>query len=147
MPQHISNLKVQQDSQSKTEWNQILSKFENKNIFQSFEWGELKKDEGWKISRISIINPITQRPILLAQVVAKKYFGITIAWCPGGPIIGVSSIDESNDALKCFKSIIFDMKIMNLRCNPYKSIKDKNNDIFNNLIKPTVFNALAIFLV
>ena len=139
MPQNISNLKALQDSQSKTEWNQTLSKFENKNIFQSFEWGQLKKDEGWKISRISIINPITQRTILLAQVLSKKYFGITVAWCPGGPVIDVSSIDESNDALKCFKSIIFDMKIMNLRCNPYKSIKDKNNDIFNNLIKPTTF--------
>ena len=67
------------------DWNHYLEEFQGENIFQSYEWGELKKGEDWKVLRILITRQLKTKPIpiLLAQVLVKKVFAIKIAWCPG----------------------------------------------------------------
>ena len=120
------------------DWNQYLEEFESKNIFQSYEWGELKKSEGWQVFRILITSQLRGNPIsiLLAQVLLKTVFGIKIAWCPGGPLLQTSSLEKLEFALKKFTEKIFLEKIFNLRCNPYIKNTKENKKIFTSFFKP-----------
>ncbi len=116
-------------------WNQYLEEFKSKNIFQSYEWGELKKNEGWEVFQTTIKND-QEKIILLAQVLIKKILGVKIAWCPGGPILQPSSnLTDSKIALTSFTERVFSKQIFNLRCNPYMENTDSNKKIFASLSK------------
>ena len=120
------------------DWNHYLEEFQGENIFQSYEWGELKKGEDWKVLRILITRQLKTKPIpiLLAQVLVKKVFGIKIAWCPGGPILQTSTVEVLETALKKFTEKIFSENIFNLRCNPYIENTSDNKKIFTEFSKP-----------
>ena len=134
MPEKTSNLIINKNIYHKDEWNNCLSTFIDKNIFQSYEWGELKKLDGWAVLRILIIDDNTSENILIAQVLVKKVIGIKVAWCPGGPILqGDNSIGIN--AIKKFQNIIFDEHIFNLRCKPYMSNTKENQKIFSSFTK------------
>ena len=135
MLKKTSNQIVKKNIYDKDEWNNRLSTFDDRNIFQSYEWGELKKLDGWNILRILIINDKTSENLLIAQVLVKKVIGVKVAWCPGGPIL---QCDNSSGihAVKKFKDIIFDKNILNLRCKPYMPNTRDNQKIFSNLTKP-----------
>ena len=138
MTEYTINQTVQKDFHSKADWNNSLMQFEGQNIFQSYEWGELKEYSGWKTLRVVINNSITLRTILLAQVLVKNYFGIKVAWCPGGPLINSENDIEIEEAVSKFQEIIFDNKIINLRCNPYISSNSQYKKNFDIFIKPNV---------
>jgi len=59
-----------------TEWNQFLTKFPDTHLLQMGEWGELKKDFGWK--PIRVISENTGVQILFR----KLPLGFTIAYIP-----------------------------------------------------------------
>jgi lipid II:glycine glycyltransferase (peptidoglycan interpeptide bridge formation enzyme) len=66
------------DSQS--EWNSLLAEMPFFSIYQSYEWGEIKKNDGWKIIRL-----VDQNKKSMAQILYKKLpFNIFFFWCPGG---------------------------------------------------------------
>ena len=91
---------LQKNFYDKDGWNNSLYQFTNKNIFQTFEWGELKKHEGWEVLQIAVTDNETLKCILLAQVLIKRILGIKIAWCPGGPLIQCDNIQNGiNQAL------------------------------------------------
>ena len=69
------------NSLDNTQWNEALLQFKEYNIFQSYEWGELKKSEGWEPLRITVSDNDCMELTLIAQIVMKKVFGINIAWC------------------------------------------------------------------
>ena len=130
MTEHIINQTLQKDFHGKDDWNNSLSQFKDKNIFQSYEWGELKKLEGWEVLHITVTDNESLKCILLAQVLIKKVMGIRIGWCPGGPIIQCNNPDNGINALEKFKEIISEEKIVNLRCKPYMLDTPENQKIF-----------------
>lgn len=59
-----------------TEWNQFLTQFPDTHLLQMGEWGELKKDFGWKPVRIISGN-------IGAQILFRKLpLGLTIGYIP-----------------------------------------------------------------
>lgn len=59
-----------------SEWNQFLTKHPNAHLLQMGEWGELKKDFGWKPVRVVVDN-------IGAQILFRKLpFGFTIGYMP-----------------------------------------------------------------
>ena len=135
MTEHIINQTLQKDFHGKDDWNNSLNQFKDKNIFQSYEWGELKKLEGWKVLHITVTDNESLKCILLAQVLIKKVMGIKIAWCPGGPIVQCDNPNNGIDALEKFKEVIFEEKIINTRCKPYMSDTSENQKMFSNISK------------
>ena len=84
------------NSLNHTQWNEALLQFKEYNIFQSYEWGELKKSEGWEPLRITVSDNDCMELTLIAQIVMKKVFGINIAWCPGGPLIITEAVSYTH---------------------------------------------------
>ena len=136
MIEHIINQTLQKDIHSKEDWNNCLSQFNDENIFQSYEWGELKELDGWEALRITVNDNETLIPILIAQVLIRKIMGIKIAWCPGGPLIQTDNIKEGQGAIEKLKDVIFDQQVSNLRCKPNMLNTNDNKELFNSLIKP-----------
>ncbi len=130
------NLSTVIDKNDSKEWDAILSQFDQSTIFQSYAWGELKKDENWECFRLIISE--NEKPTLIAQILVKKFLGIKLGWCPGGPILNTKSIDLAKTALNEFKKIIIRKKIFNLRCKPYLQKTDTNLEIFSTLAKSTI---------
>ena len=91
----------------KAGWNNSLCQFTDKNIFQTFEWGELKKLEGWEVLQITVTDNETLKCILIAQVLIKRILGIRIAWCPGGPLIQCDNVQNGSNALDKFQEAIY----------------------------------------
>ena len=130
---------LQKDFHNKEVWNNSLEQFNDKNIFQSYEWGELKKLDGWDVLRITVSDNETLKYILMAQVLTKKIMGFKIAWCPGGPIIQCDNNKNGISALVKFQEEIFEENILNLRCKPYMSNNEANQKIFSNIPKSKHF--------
>lgn len=125
------------NSLNNTQWNEALSQFKEYNIFQSYEWGELKKSEGWEPLRIIVSDNDSKKLTLIAQIVTKKVLGINIAWCPGGPLIIVEDEGKANSALQKFKDIVTEYNLANLRCKTYMEDNDVNNKFFIRFKKPS----------
>lgn len=71
---------------SKEAWDKILSNATDKNIFQTYSWGELKRQSNW-ISRRYILTDKNKNYIGLAQVFIKKLpIGMNFIWSSGGPL-------------------------------------------------------------
>ena len=135
MIEHIINQTLQKNFHNKAGWNNALRRFKDKNIFQSYEWGELKKLEGWKALHITVIDNETLKYILIAQVLIKKIMGIKIGWCPGGPLIQCDKTQNGIDALDKFREAILEENIFNLRCKPYMGDIEKNQILFSKIPK------------
>ena len=59
-----------------TEWNQFLTKFPDAHLLQMGEWGELKKDFGWKPVRVISENAG-------AQILFRRLpLGFTVGYMP-----------------------------------------------------------------
>ena len=68
-------------------WDETLNQAADQSVFQSFRWGEYKRQERWVPLRlVALGNDGTA--VAMAQVLVKHYvFGICICWVPGGPVI------------------------------------------------------------
>ena len=128
---------LNKNSLNNTQWNQALLQFQEYNIFQSYEWGELKKSEGWEPLRIIVSDNDCKKLTLIAQIVMKKVLGIYIAWCPGGPLITTENKDKADSALKKFKDIVTEYNLANLRCKTFMEDNDINNKFFIKFTKPS----------
>ena len=68
------------------EWDKQLVHFSNYDFYQSYNWGEYKKDFGW-IPYRSIAIDSNNKIIAMAQCLLRKLpCSVAISWCPGGPI-------------------------------------------------------------
>jgi len=68
-------------------WNAALGAIDNSHLLQSWEWGELKGQYGWKPRRL-LWKDDSQTPIAAAQLLFRTSTGnLTIAYCPRGPIL------------------------------------------------------------
>ena len=75
-------------------WNKEIYNFSDGNYFQSIEWANYKFNYGWDTYRF-IAQDRKGKILSLAQILVRVYpFSNCIAWCPGGPIGNVSTINE-----------------------------------------------------
>lgn len=65
-------------------WDDMLSRYSDYNLYQSFGWGEFKKSQGWRTLRL--VCQGQNEDIALAQCMYKKFFWNYIIWIPGGPV-------------------------------------------------------------
>lgn len=66
----------------KTEWNTLLVKNINYNIFSTFEWGEYKKNSGWIVKRLTFYK--SGNFLGQCQLIYKKKFFLSIGWTHSG---------------------------------------------------------------
>ena len=73
-----------------TEWNQFLTKFPDAHLLQMGEWGELKKDFGWKHVRVISED-------MGAQILFRKLpLGFTIGYMPKPVDSGQWTVDSES---------------------------------------------------
>ena len=123
------NLQSQINSLNQENWNSLLSDSFDYNIFQSYEWGELKRYSSWTPVRIQILDNSQTR--LAAQILVKNILGKKVAWCPGGPLINAKNPNEGISILEKFKNCVLEEGIINLRCKSYSKIDDLNTSLFS----------------
>ncbi len=136
MTEYIINQTLQKDFHNKTSWNNCLKQFSESNIFQSYEWGELKESEGWAPLRLIISDSESLETILIGQILIKKIFGVSIAWCPGGPLIKSKSKENILAALDKFRESIAEHDVANLRCKTFMQDNNINREFFDVFTKP-----------
>ncbi|HEX7674826.1 MAG TPA: peptidoglycan bridge formation glycyltransferase FemA/FemB family protein [Bdellovibrio sp.] len=70
--------------QDATVWNHYLTALSYFSIYQTYEWGEVKKNDGWYVVRLIGFDR-DQETYSMAQIFVKKLpFGGVFFWCPGG---------------------------------------------------------------
>lgn len=62
------------------EWGLRLSKLPYLSLYQSYEWGEVKKEDGWGVVRLATENKDSQAQIFYKRLPLNGVF----LWCPGG---------------------------------------------------------------
>jgi len=134
--EYIINQTLQKDFHNKADWNNCLKQFNESNIFQSYEWGELKESEGWMPLRVTVSDNESLEIILIGQILIKKVFGVSIAWCPGGPLIRSKPKENILAALDKFRESIAEYDIANLRCKTFMQDNDINREFFDIFTKP-----------
>lgn len=71
-------------NESKNNWNGYLRTMPFFTIYQTYQWGEIKQDDGWLVVRIIGKNQ-SNEIVGMAQILYKKLpFNIYFFWCPGG---------------------------------------------------------------
>jgi peptidoglycan pentaglycine glycine transferase (the first glycine) len=88
---------------SRDEWNRFVSAQPEATIYQSYEWGEIRRSHGWEPHYIALAQD--GEWVAAALVLAKKFPGAlgTIFYSPRGPIMaawkgGASALVEPVDA-------------------------------------------------
>jgi len=66
-------------------WNSTLATLDGSNFFQSYEWGEYKRRDGWVPLRL-MRRDASSTVVAMTQALAHVYLGrVAAAWIPGGP--------------------------------------------------------------
>jgi lipid II:glycine glycyltransferase (peptidoglycan interpeptide bridge formation enzyme) len=82
---------------SEEEWNELLVNQSFYSIYQSYQWGEIKKGDGWQVARVvkEESGNVSQAQILYRKLPLK----IGFFWCPGG-VMGKEINVQFSDFLK-----------------------------------------------
>ncbi|KJU81314.1 methicillin resistance protein [Candidatus Magnetobacterium bavaricum] len=80
----------------KNTWDSLHEQTKEYNIYQTFEWGEFKKTEGWEPKRFMLKTDDID--FTIAQALEKKFLNKKIIWLPGGPIFSKNSSFKSYDS-------------------------------------------------
>ena len=86
-----------------SEWDSILLNSLDYTIFQTYSWGELKREKGWLPLRL-VGSHSSKGVVAMLQVLIKMMpFGFGIGWAAGGPVMyfnqginQLSSVDLTN---------------------------------------------------
>lgn len=85
------------------QWDDLVGRFDDANIFQSAGWGNLKGTVGWKPVRW-LATSGQGEPVFAAQILEKRRLGMTLLWLSGGPLLRpkVASPKELSEAVAEF---------------------------------------------
>lgn len=129
------------------EWDEKLIYFSNYDFYQTYNWGEYKKEFGWIPYRFIAIDS-KKNIIAMAQCLLRSFpFSLGILWCPGGPI-GDYRMINTNFIELCYKKI--KKMILYIRIKPRNRLNDQsNNFLLKNgwkIPKNKVTNGLSMYL-
>ena len=84
-------------SGSDKDWNQIASRLDNFNLYQSAEWSAHKRNSGWQHCRIVVSDSDSDSVIhCAAQCLFRKGpLNSVVVWIPGGPIGNLNYVDTN----------------------------------------------------
>jgi len=99
-----------QGSSGGEQWDRWLLRSEDRNVFQSFAWGEYKRASGWEPQRW-ILRDERGTVIAMAQILTKTFLpGVIVGWASGGPVFRFPQARLSNfpsvleGLLQCYRS-------------------------------------------
>ena len=76
-----------QGSSGGERWDRCLLASEDRNVFQSFAWGEYKRASGWEPQRW-VARDGHGRVIAMAQILIRTVLsGVIAGWASGGPVL------------------------------------------------------------
>lgn len=91
----MTNWRVVDENEAKTQWDRWLLMLEGAAIHQSYGWGLTKQQLGWQVLRLIACDE-NQIPVTLVQALVRRYrFGVALIWVPGGPAGAVKYCDDS----------------------------------------------------
>ncbi len=68
------------------QWDAFVAKSEYGDILQTWEWGEIKRDELWRVHRLRVARNGTI--FGQAQVLTRRMpMGLTLYYIPRGPVL------------------------------------------------------------
>lgn len=80
--------------EDKTQWNKLLADFDNYHFLQSWQWGEIKKLNGWHVNRYVIKSK--DKNIAAFQLLSRRIHPkvpITVGYTPRGPLFDISLVN------------------------------------------------------
>jgi lipid II:glycine glycyltransferase (peptidoglycan interpeptide bridge formation enzyme) len=84
-PRQASIAKWEPSDVQPREWNAALAALDGGNFFQTYEWGEYKRRDGWLPLR-SVRRDQSGVVVAMVQALTRVYLGKAAAmWIPGGP--------------------------------------------------------------
>lgn len=81
--------------QSGGEWNRVVRSLPGHDLYQGFEWGEVRSSQGWRPRRLAVFDG---DDCVAASTVLIKPLPLTgrkAAYCPGGPLVREAGDDAS----------------------------------------------------
>lgn len=106
---------------SDDQWNEIVLKLKNYNVYQSAQWARHKASPGW--SMIRMVRRSTNSVEVAAQCLFRRApFKSVVIWIPGGPIGNLSAVDSR--LVQILKQTL-DAKLIYVRCSmmsPHSSV-------------------------
>lgn len=118
---------------NKNQYTNFLLKSEYKDILQSWEWGEVKSNFNWKVSRVGFFEENKLKGI--CQTLEKKLLlGFSLFYVPRGPVINWSDLDLSHRIINSLKEFFTknkkNQKYLFLRLEPPAPKNSKLAEIF-----------------
>jgi lipid II:glycine glycyltransferase (peptidoglycan interpeptide bridge formation enzyme) len=116
-------LAILPDDCEREKWNEIVTSFGDHNFYQSWEWGEAKRVQGW--TPLRMVCTLNGDIIGAAQGFKKSLLprGWGVLWIPGGPL--VLKDGENLSAIGNLESVVgaiqrrFSEERLVIRCAPY----------------------------
>lgn len=107
--------KILSDEEAQKNWNQIAFEFKEITPYQTYEWGQHKKNFGW----IPIYYVCEENKVIVAMtlIFMKKISRLGLFWIPGGSLGNIAYLkyDFISEILKKFKISIYNIRISFLR--------------------------------
>lgn len=103
------------------EWDNSKYVLKNTSIFNSYQWGEYKKKQGWTVYRVIE----RKNEAIKLQLLVKKLMFFTIVWCPGFHVIKDDNI--ISDLQSSIKNVL-NINIIYLRIRFISENKKINHD-------------------
>lgn len=75
------------------QWNDIVLKLENYNLYQSAQWARHKASSGWTLIRL-VRRSHNSVQVAAQCLVRRAPFKSAVVWIPGGPIGNLSLVDS-----------------------------------------------------
>lgn len=118
-------LKVQESASA--QWNELLFKCQNPNVFSTYEWGEYKK-KSWIVERIVFLKGSTF--IGVSQIMFKKKGSFLLGWCSSG--INLVDFNYLPDAIASLRTKL-NMKRTAIRFNFFDASGDANSFLVDSI--------------
>jgi hypothetical protein len=116
------------EDQNKSDWDEIISKY-NGHIKQSYNWGELKQNAGWKCLRLKYSTKLQEKNKILQILYKKKFFFVFIYIA--GNIIN-DDLNSNRDLLNFLKKK-YRRKILYVRYHNEDELDPKYCEILKRL--------------
>lgn len=88
------------------DWNKFVAASTGSQILQTWEWGEVKRSQGWEPIRLAVVD---QREIIAAISILKRklpYINKCIFYAPRGPALAGFLLDEIKKEAKKHGAIV-----------------------------------------
>ena len=101
------------------EWDDLLLRLPSPHILQSWAWGEIKEQFGWKAKRLAWTAGGQLRAA--AQILQRRLPGplpLRVIYCPKGPLVAWESAADRSTVLDYLEGMARDTGVIQLKIDP-----------------------------